>query len=180
AGGYALFVGRLSPEKGVETLMAAWRRLGGTIPLYVVGDGPLASVVEEFVGKTERCHWLRWQPREKVLALMREARGLLVPSGGYQYVGLVGGEAYWGGLPVIGSQHGSVGAIIDGGPPGLHVRPGDPDDLATKVEWTFSPPRELAAMRTNARAAFEARYTPDVNYALLMGIYDRARNGAHV
>src|SRR5207245_4962005 len=40
AGGYALFVGRLSPEKGVETLMAAWRRLGGTVPVYVVGDGP--------------------------------------------------------------------------------------------------------------------------------------------
>jgi len=178
AGGYALFVGRLSPEKGVETLIAAWRRLGGTIPLYLVGDGPLASVVEEFVGKTERCHWLRWQPREKVLALMREARVLLVPSECYETFGLVVAEAYAAGLPVIGSQHGSVGAIIDDGHTGLHVRPGDPDDLATKVEWTFSHPRELAAMRTNARAAFEARYTPDVNYALLMGIYDRARNGA--
>ncbi|OLE74348.1 MAG: glycosyl transferase family 1, partial [Bacteroidetes bacterium 13_1_20CM_4_60_6] len=62
AGGYALFVGRLSAEKGVETLMAAWRRLGGTVPLYVVGDGPLAPAVEEFVGKVERCHWLGWQP----------------------------------------------------------------------------------------------------------------------
>src|SRR5262249_9770558 len=83
-------------------------------------------------------------------------------------------------LPVIGSQHGSVGAIIDDGRTGLHVRPGDPDDLATKVEWAFAHPRELAAMRTNARAAFEARYTPDVNYELLMGIYDRARRGARV
>ncbi|OLB93901.1 MAG: glycosyl transferase family 1 [Candidatus Rokubacteria bacterium 13_1_40CM_68_15] len=180
AGGYALFVGRLSPEKGVETLMSAWRRLGGTVPLYVVGDGPLGPVVEEFVGKTERCHWLGRQPKEKVLALMREAQLLVLPSECYEMFPLVLAEASAAGLPVIGSRHGSIGAIIDDGRTGLHVRPGAPDDLASKVEWAFSHPRELAAMRTNARAAFEARYTPDVNYELLMGIYDRARNGAVV
>ena len=177
AGGYALFVGRLSPEKGVETLMAAWRRLGGTVPLYVVGDGPLAPAVEEFVGKVERCHWLGWQPKDKVLALMRDARVLVVPSDCYETFGLVVAEAYAAGLPVIGSRHGSIGAIIDDGRTGLHVRPGDPEDLASKVEWAFSHPSELATMRTNAREVFETRYTPAVNYDLLMGIYDRVRNG---
>ena len=160
--------------------MSAWRRLGGTVPLYVVGDGPLGPVVEEFVGKTERCHWLGRQPKEKVLALMREAQLLVLPSECYEMFPLVLAEASAAGLPVIGSRHGSIGAIIDDGRTGLHVRPGAPDDLASKVEWAFSHPRELAAMRTNARAAFEARYTPDVNYELLMGIYDRARNGAVV
>src|SRR5439155_22712054 len=65
AGGYALFVGRLSPEKGVETLMAAWLRLGGDCPLYVVGYGPLSQAVEEFVGKVERCPRPGWQPKDK-------------------------------------------------------------------------------------------------------------------
>jgi len=177
AGGYALFVGRLSPEKGVETLMAAWRRLGGTVPLYVVGDGPLAPAVEEFVGKVERCHWLGWQPKDKVLALMRDARVLVLPSECYEMFPLVLAEASAAGLPVIGSRHGSVGAIIDDGRTGLRVRPGDPEDLASKVEWAFSHPSELATMRTNAREVFETRYTPAVNYDLLMGIYDRVRNG---
>jgi len=175
-GGYALFVGRLSPEKGVETLMSAWRRLGGNVPLYVVGDGPLAPAVQEFVGKTERCHWLGWQPRNTVLTLMREARVLVLPSECYEMFPLVLAEAFATGLPVIGSQHGSVGAIIDDGCTGLHVRPGDPDDLAAKVDWAFSHPSELAEMRTNARAAFEARYTPEVNYQMLMRIYGRARS----
>ena len=177
AGGYALFVGRLSPEKGVETLMAAWRRLGGTVPLYVVGDGPLAPAVGEFVEKTERCHWLGWQPKDKVLALMQDARVLVLPSECYEMFPLVLAEASAAGLPVIGSGHGSVGAIIDDGRTGLHVRPGDPEDLASKIEWAFSHPSELATMRTNAREVFETRYTPAVNYDLLMGIYDRVRNG---
>ena len=177
AGGYALFVGRLSPEKGVETLMAAWLRLGGTVPLYVVGDGPLAPAVGEFVGKTERCNWLGWQLKYKVLALMQEARVLVLPSECYEMFPLVLAEASAAGLPVIGSRHGSVGAIIDDGRTGLHVRPGDPEDLASKVEWAFSHPSELAIMRTNAREIFETRYTPAVNYDLLMGIYDRVRNG---
>ncbi len=176
AGGYALFVGRLSPEKGVETLMAAWRRLGGTVPLYVVGDGPLAPAVGEFVEKTERCHWLGWQPKDKVLALMQDARVLVLPSECYEMFPLVLAEASAAGLPVIGSRHGSVGAIIDDGRTGLHVRPGDPEDLASKIEWAFSHPSELATMRTNAREVFETRYTPAVNYDLLMGIYDRVRN----
>ncbi len=108
---------------------------------------------------------------------MRDARVLVVPSECYETFGLVVAEAYAAGLPVIGSRHGSVGAIIDDGRTGLHVRPGDPEDLANKVEWAFSHQSELATMRTNARAAYEAHYTPAVNYDLLMGIYDRVRNG---
>jgi glycosyltransferase involved in cell wall biosynthesis len=175
-GGYALFVGRLSPEKGVATLMAAWRRLGGRVPLYVVGDGPLAAAVGEFVRKTERCHWLGWQPKAKVLAMMREARVLVVPSEWYEMFPLVLAEAYATGLPVIGSRLGSVGEIIDDGRTGLHVRPGDAEDLATKVEWAFSHPKELAEMRTHARAEYEAEYTPDSNYHRLMEIYEGARS----
>ena len=72
--------------------------------------------MEEFAGKTERCHWLRWQPKAKVLALMREARVLVVPSECYETFGLVVAEVYAAGLPVIGSRHGSIGAIIDGVP----------------------------------------------------------------
>lgn len=41
--GYALFVGRLSPEKGLDTLLAAWERLGRGFPLKIAGDGPLAG-----------------------------------------------------------------------------------------------------------------------------------------
>jgi len=175
AGGYALFVGRLSAEKGVETLMAAWSRLGGRVPLMIVGDGPLAPRVQEFVARTDRCQWLGWEPKERVLELMRSAMFLVVPSEWYEMFPLVLAEAYATGLPVIGSRLGSVGAVVVDGQTGLCVRPADPDDLAAKVEWAVSHPDELAEMRTNARAEFEAKYTPERNYQMLMEIYDQAR-----
>jgi len=178
AGGYALFVGRLSAEKGVETLMAAWSRLGGRVPLMIVGDGPLAPRVQEFVARTDRCQWLGWEPKERVLELMRSAMFLVVPSECYEMFPLVLAEAYATGLPVIGSRLGSVGAVVVDGQTGLCVRPADPDDLAAKVEWAVSHPDELAEMRTNARAEFEAKYTPERNYQMLMEIYDQARAAA--
>src|SRR5262249_60747863 len=65
AGGYALFVGRLSVEKGIATLMDAWPRLRGRVPLTIVGDGPLAARVQEFVGRANDCQWLGQQPKER-------------------------------------------------------------------------------------------------------------------
>src|SRR5690606_37885262 len=59
AGGYAIFVGRLSPEKGVTTLLDAWSRIGQRMPLKVVRDGPMASRVQEAVaGSFGAVEWL--------------------------------------------------------------------------------------------------------------------------
>src|SRR5215218_10268668 len=68
-GDYALFVGRLSPEKGIGTLLAAWKRLRTRIPLKIVGDGPLAEEVANATKALERAEWLGRQPREGVLTL---------------------------------------------------------------------------------------------------------------
>ena len=177
-GGYALFVGRLSAEKGIGTLMNAWRRLGRPVPLYIAGDGPQAASVKEFVGKTDRCHWLGWQPKEAVAELLRNATCLIVPSECYETFGLVIAEAYAAGLPVVGSRLGSIGAAIDDRRTGLHANPGDPGDLAAKVEWVFSHPHELAEMRAHARAEFEAKYTAERNHQMLTEIYDQVRSVA--
>ena len=103
---------------------------------------------------------------------------LVVPSECYEMFPLVLAEAYATGLPVIGSRLGGVGAVIVDGQTGLHARPADADDLATKVEWAVSHPHALTEMRGHARAEFEARYTPERNYQMLMEIYDRARSVA--
>lgn len=57
-GGYALFVGRLSPEKGVGTLLKAWKRLGGKVPLKIVGDGPIAGEVRRAAERLSGVEWL--------------------------------------------------------------------------------------------------------------------------
>src|SRR5262249_46347525 len=80
-GEHAIFVGRLSEEKGLRSLLHAWARLA-RIPLIIVGDGPLREVVRRMAARVDdgsvRMHGL--QPRETVLRLIREARFLILPS----------------------------------------------------------------------------------------------------
>lgn len=172
-GGYALFVGRLSPEKGLETLLTAWEKIGGRMPLKIVGDGPLADRVAEATQRLMGVDWLGRQPKEQVLKLMKEAQVLIFPSIWYEGFPVVIAEAYAVGLPVIASDLGSTSSLIDRGRTGLHFRPGDPEDLASQVEWVLTHPAELAQMRREARAEFETKYTPQQNYQILMDIYER-------
>jgi glycosyltransferase involved in cell wall biosynthesis len=72
---------------------------------------------------------------------------------------------------VLAAQIGAVGEVTEDRRTGLHFRPGDPEDLAAKVEWLLSHPGELARMRREARAEYEAKYTAERNYEQLMAIY---------
>jgi glycosyltransferase involved in cell wall biosynthesis len=80
-------------------------------------------------------------------------------------------EAYAVGLPVIASNVGNMTSLIEHGRTGLHVRPGDPDDLAAGVEWASTHPEELEQIRKDARAKFESKYTAERNYEMLLEIY---------
>jgi len=171
---FALFVGRLSAEKGVRTLLSAWRLLKD-IPLKIVGNGPLMTEVKERVERERfAVEVLGWRTREEVLALMRNASFLLFPSEWYETFGMTIIEAFACGLPVIASKLGAMAEIIEDGRTGLLFEPGNPEDLAAKVEWLLSHPQELARMSKEARAEYEAKYTAERNYEMLMAIYHRA------
>lgn len=178
-GGYALFVGRLVVEKGLDTLLAAWKELGGKVPLKVVGDGPLAGWIYEAQRFVPGVEWLGWRPRREVLDLMRQASFLIFPSRCYEGFPVTIAEAFATGLPVIGSRIGAMTSLIDDGRTGLHFRPGDYEDLAAKVELLLTHPSELARMREEARSEYEAKYTAERNYRLLLEVYERAMDAAH-
>jgi len=82
-GKYALFVGRLSPEKGLGTLLQAWKRLGDRVPLKIVGDGPLAPIVAKAAKQMPGIEPLGFQNMETVYRLMGEAHVLVFPSEWY-------------------------------------------------------------------------------------------------
>jgi glycosyltransferase involved in cell wall biosynthesis len=80
---------------------------------------------------------------------------------------------------VIASRIGAVAEIVEDGRTGVHFAPGDPADLARTIDWTLAHPEAVARMRGEARLEYEAKYTADRNYELLMQIYERAiREGA--
>lgn len=171
-GGYALFVGRLSPEKGVGTLLAAWARLGARVPLKIVGDGPLREMVVGAAEQDSRLEWLGYRPRAEVQALLRDA-GLVVLPSLTEGAPLIVLEAMAAGTPVVAAGIGAVAEILDHGRTGLLFLPGEADDLAARVEDLFlRPEEERVRMRREARSEFEAKYTAGRNYEMLMEIYE--------
>jgi glycosyltransferase involved in cell wall biosynthesis len=170
-GGYALFVGRLSSEKGVGTLLASWERFGLQLPLKIVGDGPLRKEVNRIAGKGSRVEWLGRKPIAEVYALMKDAGVLVFPSELYETFGRVAAEAFAAGTPVIAADIGAIAELVEHGRTGLRFCPGDPKDLAVQVEWFLSHPEEQARMRREARREFETKYTAGRNYQVLTDIY---------
>jgi glycosyltransferase involved in cell wall biosynthesis len=173
-GGYALFVGRLAPEKGTGTMLAAWNRLGTRISLKIVGDGPLRDQVVEAAATQSNVEWLGHRSVADVHALMGKADMLVFPSQWYETFGRVAAEAFAAGTPVIAANIGAVAELVEHGRTGLKFRTGDPEDLVTQVEWALSHPTELRSMREEVRAEFEAKYTAERNYRRLMEIYEAA------
>lgn len=175
-GGYALFVGRLVHEKGIDVLLKAWQCLGSKLPLKIVGDGPLASTVSKHTKAFPGVDWLGSQNAEQVAALMRDALVLILPSTWYEGFPMIVAEAYAAGLPIIASSLGSLSALIVHGRTGRHFQPGDCKDLCSQVEWVLDNPEALLQMRRAARDEFDLKYTAHRNYELLMEIY--AKTGA--
>jgi glycosyltransferase involved in cell wall biosynthesis len=183
-GGYVLFVGRLSEEKGPQLLLSAWRGMRMKIPLCIAGDGPLLEKLSREVGESSLGHieLVGRRTPDEVRALMRGARFLVFPSVWYEGFPMTIAEAFAGGLPVVASQLGSMAEIVQHGVTGLHFEPGVATDLAAKVEWAWDHPEELVRMGRAARAEYEAKYQPSTNYDILMNIYRvaiarRARQG---
>jgi len=171
-GNYALFVGRLTPEKGISTLLEAWRHIGNGLPLQIAGDGPLAPDVEKAGREMESVTWLKWLPRAEILQRMKDASVLILPSTWYEGFPMIIAEAFAVGLPVIASNLGSMSTIVDHQRTGLHFEPGRAAALVEAVQWWSAHPAEAAFMRTEARLEYETKYTAEENYTQMMNIYD--------
>jgi glycosyltransferase involved in cell wall biosynthesis len=172
---YALFVGRLAAVKGLPTMLLAWARLHHQIPLLIVGDSPLRPQLEtqaKQFGLTSIC-FMGQLPREQTLAMMKAAQFLVFPSEWYEGFPMALVEAFACGTPVLCSRLGGLPDIVADGRTGLHFTSGDADDLARKVEWAWANPQALREMGRNARAEYEAKYTAERNYQMLMEIYQR-------
>lgn len=176
--GYALFVGRLSPEKGIRTLLSAWDGLAVRRNLKIIGTGPLEGVVRPACTSSSGIEFLGPQPPASVINFMKAANFLVFPSECYEGFPRVIVEAFAKGLPVLASQLGSMAELLGDQHTGRLFRPGDAQDLAEKIEWMFTHPVQVEQMSEAARQEFEAKYTAERNYEMLMKIYQHASHNA--
>jgi glycosyltransferase involved in cell wall biosynthesis len=167
---FALFVGRLSPEKGFVTLSKAWLNLDRRHTLKIAGSGPLES---ELPDQHNIMH-LGFQQKDGVSFLMSCALFLIVPSECFENFPMVIAEAFAHGLPVLASRLGSMGEVIEDGVTGVFFEPGDYKDLASKACWLLERPAECKRMGENARNNYVEKYSPEVNYPQLLNIYREA------
>ncbi len=172
-GGNALFVGRLSPEKGIRALLDGWKSLNTAVRLTIVGDGPGSTQIQKSIEARgiQNVEVLGRRPRDQVLRLMRDARFLVFPSECYESFPMSIAEAFACGTPVVAARVGAMVEVVEDGRTGLHFNPGDAADLAAKMEWLLTHPKDLVQMRKEARAEYEAKYTAERNYSMLIEIY---------
>lgn len=165
-----LFIGRLSPEKGIRTLLAAVQQQ--PFPLQIMGDGPLRAEVEACAATVPSLTYLGPQPRAAVMAALRTCRALIFPSEWYEGMPMVLLEALSVGCPIILSGLGNPASMIPDGTAGLHITPGGAADLCAKVAQLEAQPALRQAMSQAARALYEDHYSPEQNYRLLMRLYE--------
>ena len=171
---YAVFVGRLSAEKGVATLIHAWRELGN-MPLKVIGSGALRGELESLAAESGvTVDFMGVQDREVVLSVLGKAQFLVVPSECYETFGMVVIEAYACGTPVLVARLGALEKIVVEGETGLYFEPGNSADLARKAKLLVSNPAMARSMGEKGRQLFLEKFTPEQNFRMLMDIYRRA------
>jgi glycosyltransferase involved in cell wall biosynthesis len=175
-GNYAIFIGRLSEEKGIRTLLDAWRLLDKDINLKIVGSGPLEAVVQEAVKRDGRIEWTGQQSPSEVARLVGSAAFLVFPSLWYEGMPRTIIEAFAKGTPVIASQLGAMHEMITHDENGVHFEPGNATALATLVEQLWRDPTRRLRMRSAARAAYVKHYSSETNHQTLMAIYRQALN----
>src|SRR5450759_1776919 len=174
-GEYALFIGRLSPEKGVSTLLQAWEQLPEHCALHIVGDGPEREGLEA-QARQRRLAAITFRgllSREETIAAVKRARFLVLPSKCYENFPMSIAESFACGTPVVCSRLGALQEVVVDNHTGIHFTPGCAQDLAEKAKWAWAHPERMAEIGEEGRRQYESEYTAAKSYRLLMQIYQR-------
>lgn len=172
--GFVVFVGRLSPEKGLSTLLEAWRQDQNLPIVKIIGDGPQAEMIRKAASNDSRIEWLGRMPMNELLDVVGRANCLVMPSLWYETFGRTTIEAFAKGTPVVGSRIGGTAEIITDNTTGWLFDPGNAMQLAEKVRAVMAMSMSQAnAMRDATRAEFLRNYTSRNNYDMLMEAYRR-------
>jgi len=164
----ALFVGRMSKEKGVDTLLKAWREID--YPLTLVGGGDMDGL-RSIERANVNC--LGIVRRDEVYDVMSRARFLVMPSEWYEGFPVTLCEAYAMGLPVVASDIGSLSELVEESITGYKFESGNVAALRDTAMKMINSPLEAEEMSTNARRTYEMHYTKEKNYSQLMNIYEK-------
>jgi glycosyltransferase involved in cell wall biosynthesis len=170
-----VYLGRLSGEKGLFTLVEAMKKVPG-VSLKVIGEGPLRECLEARARDDglPSVKFLGYMRGDALKDEMAASMFMVLPSECYENNPISVLEAFASGKPVIGARTGGIPELVKDGETGLTFEPGDPADLAAKIDHLAGRPEAAAAMGRNARSLVERDFCPEVHYKRLMQIYAQA------
>jgi glycosyltransferase involved in cell wall biosynthesis len=170
-----LYVGRLAPNKGIATLLDAWRGRHDMPVLRIAGDGEMAADVRAAAASNPIIEYLGSLPHHEVVAAMRRSIALVVPSTWFEIQGLVILEAFSCATPVIASDIGAIPEAVREDRTGLLVPPGAAGVLAERVRWAAANVETMRSMGDGALAMFESDFSPERSLAQLVQVYETVR-----
>jgi len=171
---HIVYVGRLTAEKGVVTLVKAWQKWGSSAPeLHVIGSGELRTELERMAEGLPVRFWGQLTPHE-VHERVSNAQLLVLPSECFETFGLTVVEAFAHGTPAAVSRIGPLPTIVTHRETGIVFDPANVQSLLEEVQSAWIEPGLMQELGCRARAEFESKYTEDKNYTMLMEIYRQA------
>jgi len=171
---YAVYVGRLSSEKGVQTLLRAFQQLP-EVPLKIVGTGPLEGELKAFAEQNglRNVEFAGFKSGDDKWDLVRGARFAVVSSEWYENFPISVLEYYAAFKPVVASRIGGLPYIIEEGKTGYLYEAGNAADMAATIRKMIADPARAAEMGARGRKLVETRYGPEESYNNLMQILEQ-------
>lgn len=160
--GDALFIGRLSPEKGVNQLLQAWKILGRKDKrLFIVGEGPEKPALEAFVQKHQLSNviFTGFLSSDEQAKIWAQSAFSVVPSIWEEPFGMVVLESWANARPVIAHQVGALPELIKEGQTGLLSPAFQPELLAANLERAFASPKECLDMGMKGKMILKVKYS---------------------
>lgn len=173
---YVLFVGRLSPGKGMMTLLKAWEKIQSLrFNLKIIGQSDEEQLFEQYVSEHDirNVEFLGQQTHDYVIESIKKCLFLVFPSEWYETFGMSIIEAFAAGKPVVASNLGAMASIVKHKQTGLLFEAGNSLDLAEKITCMLLNSAGTIKMGENARREYESKYSPERNFDQLMAIYQR-------
>ncbi|HOS58566.1 MAG TPA: glycosyltransferase family 4 protein [Syntrophorhabdaceae bacterium] len=173
-GNHIIFLGRLSQEKGLWTLIKAFEKIKD-LQLKIVGTGPLEHPLRKYIKENSinNISIEGFKEGDEKNNLIKNALFMVFPSEWYEHFPIVLLEAFAFGKPVIASDIGNMPLIVENEKSGLHFKAGDIDDLIEKIRILSQNNSEITRMGEFARKKIETYYTPEINYKILKSIFQK-------
>lgn len=165
---YFLYLGRLSQEKGVATMVAAYELSNQSIPLKIAGTGPLADSLS---GKQSKVEWLGFKTGPDLHLLIKQASAVIVPSECYENCSMSVLEAMSYGKPIIGANIGGIPEQVRDGKEGRLFEAGNAHDLANVMDEFAIRPELTKYYGEQARQRLESRYSLTAHHQQLVDLY---------